>query len=326
MPRKHKPRSGSLQFWPRKRARRIYPSLSKYPEVDEVKPLAFFGYKAGMTQVEIKDTKKGSPTHGQNIIEAVTVLETPPLFVLGVRAYKKNNRLNCLYEVYPEKEKIPKRFRMDISQENKFENLEKNVEENKVDDLRLILASQPHTIGNGKKTPEKFEIAIGGKLNEKIEFVKEKLGKEIDINEIFGEGEYVDVIGITKGKGFSGVVKRHGVKVRGRKDEKHHRHVGVIGTEGVGRVRYTVPQPGQLGFQRRCEYNKRIYKIGNNPEEVNPEGGFTNFGLIKNKYVILKGSIPGPKKRPVFLRKPMREKNIYPVKLNNIIKRSQQGK
>jgi large subunit ribosomal protein L3 len=63
---------------------------------------------------------------------------------------------------------------------------------------------------------------------------------------------------------------------------------------------------GQTGFDQRTECNKRIFKIGTNPEEINPVGGFTNFGLVRNDYVLIKGSVPGPSKRLIRLREPTR--------------------
>ncbi|HDI02678.1 MAG TPA: 50S ribosomal protein L3 [Candidatus Aenigmarchaeota archaeon] len=319
MPRTHKPRAGSLQFCPRKRAKRIYPNIRSYPKVDEVKPLAFAGYKAGMTRVFFVDNKKDSPTYGQTVSHAVTVLETTPLFVLGYRAYANKRALT---EVYAEE--IPK----DIK---KYLKAPKGVKKSKTKDvenfkeIRLIVCTQPRKSGLGKKTPEVFELPLGGKPEEQKKFAMEKLGKELKVEEVFKEGEFVDVIAVTKGKGYQGVVKRYGVKIRGRKDEQHHRQIGVIGTEGVAHVLYTIPQPGQHGFHRRTEFNKQIYKIGTNPEEVNPKGGFVNYGIVKTSYVLLKGSVPGPKKRLIFMRAPMRaHKKGYPVEIQKIDLESQQ--
>lgn len=324
MPEKKKPRDGSLQFWPRKRARSIYPSISNYPKSSENKPLAFMGYKAGMTRVEMKETHKGSPTQGQIIPVPVTVIEIPPLFILGARAYSYyENSFKTLYDIYAPKDQIPKKYRkLNINYNKKLDDVK--IEE--LDEIRLLAASQPDKTGIGKKNSEKFEIGIGGNVEKQFEFLKENLGKEIRIGDVFEEGDYVDVIGITKGKGFQGVVKRYGVKVRGRKDEQHHRQIGVIGTEGEGRVKYTVPQPGQMGFHRRCEYNKRILKVGTDSEKINPNGDFKRYGTVKNDYVILKGSVPGNKKRPIFLRKSIRKhKKKYPIELKEIKKESQQG-
>ncbi|MCD6367940.1 MAG: 50S ribosomal protein L3 [Candidatus Aenigmarchaeota archaeon] len=315
MPKKHKPRAGSLQYWPRKRARRIYPSIKNYPEVKEPKPLAFAAYKAGMTRVFFVDNKKGSPTYGETVSHAVTVLDAPPLFVLGIRFYSNGIPSGEIYA-----DNIPK----DIKKYVKVSKNKKEPEE--YDDLRLIVSTQPRKSGLGKKKPEILEIGMGGTLEEKLNKSKELLGKELRISDVFSEGEFVDVLGVTKGKGFQGVVKRYGVKIRGRKDEEHHRQIGVMGAEGVARVLYSVPQPGQMGFHRRTELNKQIYKIGDKPEEVNPNGGFVNYGIVKGDYILIKGSLPGPKKRLIVLRSSIRaRKKGYPIQVEDIDLSSQQG-
>lgn len=313
MPKKHKPRAGSLQYWPRKRARRIYPSVKNYPDSNEPKPLAFAGYKAGMTKILFTDNRRGSPTQGQTVSHAVTVLETPPMLVLGIRFYSNGTPTGEIY-----KKDLPKDLRkyLKISKKSK--------EPKNYNEIRLIACTQPKRSGLGKEKPEVFEISMGGNLEEKTKKAKELLGKELKIDDIFKEGDFVDAIGVTKGKGFQGVVKRYGVKLRGRKDEQHHRQIGVIGAEGVARVLYSIPQPGQLGFHRRTEFNKQIYKIGRNPKEVTPDGGFVNYGLIKGGYVLLKGSVPGPKKRLIVLRAPMRPHRKISVEIKSVDKSSQQ--
>ena len=83
MAKSHKPLSGSRAYWPRKRAKRIYPRIKSFrKDIKEVKPLVFAGYKAGMAQVVITDTRKESPTSGQEIMRPVTILDCPPLLSL----------------------------------------------------------------------------------------------------------------------------------------------------------------------------------------------------------------------------------------------------
>ncbi|MCK4902826.1 MAG: 50S ribosomal protein L3, partial [Thermoplasmatales archaeon] len=68
----------------------------------------------------------------------------------------------------------------------------------------------------------------------------------------------------------------------------------------------TVPQAGQMGYHQRTEYNKRVLKVGENGEEITPAGGFLHYGIIKNSYILLHGSIPGPTKRLISLRDAVR--------------------
>ena len=64
---------------------------------------------------------------------------------------------------------------------------------------------------------------------------------------------------------------------------------------------------GQMGYQQRTEFNKRILKISENPEEINPDGGFLHYGLVRGKYALIKGSIPGPTKRLIRIRPAIRQ-------------------
>ncbi len=64
---------------------------------------------------------------------------------------------------------------------------------------------------------------------------------------------------------------------------------------------------GQMGYHQRTEYNKHILKIGDKEDNINPKSGFKHYGIIKNNYIILKGSIAGPSKRLIrfnYLTKP----------------------
>ena len=63
-----------------------------------------------------------------------------------------------------------------------------------------------------------------------------------------------------------------------------------------------------MGYHNRTEYNKKILKIGTEKEikNVNPKAGFDNYGIIKNEFVIIAGSVAGPAKRAINLREPIR--------------------
>ena len=71
---------------------------------------------------------------------------------------------------------------------------------------------------------------------------------------------------------------------------------------------WTVAMAGQMGYHKRTEFNKKILKIGDVSEvdAVNPDGGFVKYGLVKNGYFMVKGSVPGPSKRLIVLRKATR--------------------
>jgi large subunit ribosomal protein L3 len=305
MPDIKAPRKGSLAFYPRKRARRIYPTIRSYPNVDKTKLLAFAGYKVGMRTLIAIDQDKNSPTFGQEVAIPVTILETPPLFIAGIRFYQKTTSgLKTLTEVWAKN--LPKDLerKIKIKPKKEIEDLEKFL--NKTDEVRVIAVTLPKRAGIRKKKPEVLEIPLGGKnTKEKFEFAKNLLGKEVSIEDVFSVGELVDVIAITKGKGTQGPVKRFGVKIQVRKAKKKRRHVGALGSQVPRKVLWTVPMPGQMGFQRRTEYNKRILMIANG-DKLNLKSGYKHYGILKEKGVVLHGSVPGSKKRLVILRAAIR--------------------
>src|SRR5512137_32973 len=89
-----------MAFYPKKRAKRIYPRIKSWPAVKDAKPLGFAGYKAGMTHVMVVDGNPNSKTKGQQISRPVTILECPPVSVLGFRCYTGRN---CSFDVFSEK-------------------------------------------------------------------------------------------------------------------------------------------------------------------------------------------------------------------------------
>jgi large subunit ribosomal protein L3 len=149
----------------------------------------------------------------------------------------------------------------------------------------------------------------GGPIEGRLALAESLLGKEIGIANIIQSGAYADITAVTTGKGTQGPVKRWGIKLRKRKHSRggKKRHVGNLGPWNPHHVRWQVPQTGQMGYQQRTEFNKRILKIGQNGEEITPAGGFINYGLVKNPYVLIKGSIPGPVKRLVRIRPAVRQ-------------------
>ena len=337
--RKHSaPRRGSLGLRPRKRASRIVPRIRSWPKVASDKPLllAFAGYKAGMTHIFMIDDHPHTMTSGTEIFVPVTVVETPPLYIAAVRAYAydPNRGLYTFTEAWkqPPKElelerRVPRIKAGDP--EKKLKLIEENLEN--IYDIRVIAVTQPKLVGGlSKKAPDILEVKIGGGkgVEDWFSYAAKILGNTVHVRDVFTEGQFVDVIGVTKGKGFQGVVKRFGVKElpRWRKHRKGSRKIGSR-SPAYGAVSST-PQAGQMGFHRRTEYNKRILKIGDNGLEVTPKGGFINYGIVRSSYVLLQGSIMGPKKRLVVLRHPIRPPTWIPEaapKITYISLESKQG-
>jgi large subunit ribosomal protein L3 len=141
--------------------------------------------------------------------------------------------------------------------------------------------------GNRKeKNINKAQIGHFKKLSLKPSMVKEfrlkeessaKTGQIIDISS-FAENEIVDVVGISKGKGFQGVVKRHGFaggnKSHGNKDQL--RMPGSIGSMGQARVFKGVRMGGRMGYDQVTVKNLKIVKID-----------------LENKLIYIAGAVPG---------------------------------
>jgi len=305
--KEHTPRRGTLAYWPRKRAARIYPQLSVYPTSDKARLLDFAGYKAAMAHAIVIDGRKGSKTFGQELSIPATIIDCPPLRVVGLRLYANTAKgMAASGDIWAKD--LPKDLARKVKakpNEQKISELEKNI--GNVSKVRLVVSTQPRMSAFGKKTPEIFEMDVGGSnAKEKFDFAKQLLGKEIKAGDVVKDGELVDVVAITKGKGMAGVVKRFGIKIQDRHAKKKRRHIGTLGPQTPRKVRWTVPMAGQLGFQRRTELNKRVLKVGEKGEEISPKAGFKRYGKIKSNYIVLEGSIPGPKKRLVRMRAPIR--------------------
>lgn len=333
--KKHAPRRGSLAYSPRKRAKRLMAKIRHWPKVEAETPrlLGFVGYKAGMTHLFAVEDRESSPNYGKEVIRPATVLETPPLIIGAIRAYTRTPYgLQTLTEAWMEKP--PEELRQVLTlpeNSNTEENLAK-IEENldKVAKLRAIAITQPKQASIPKKKPETMEIEIsGGTIPKQLEYAKKILGKPIPPTEMFKEGQHIDVLAVTTGRGFQGPVKRWGVRILQHKSRKTKRGVATLGPWKPSRVMFGVPRAGQMGFHQRTEHNKRILKMGTDGKEITPKGGFVNYGEIHGPYIILDGSVPGPEKRPIKLRYPSRlPKSIPegPPQITYISRESPQGK
>jgi large subunit ribosomal protein L3 len=309
--KKHAPKRGSLSYLPRGRASRPIGRIRFWPEVEEGPiPLGFAGYKAGTTHVYIVEDKPRSPNFGKEIAYLTTVINTPPMLVCSIRAYTKGvDGLRTFAECWAGN--LPKDFERlkGVPRQNNPEEKLGMIEENldKILEFRLLMATQPRLANVPKKKPDIMEIKIGGgTIKEQFEYARNVLGKTLSVEDVFKEGQFVDVIAVSKGKGWQGVVKRWGVRILQDKSNKTKRGIGTLGAWGPGRILYTVPRAGQMGYHQRTEFNKRILRIGKDGKEITPEGDFLHYGPVKNSYILLAGSVPGPAKRLIRLRYPAR--------------------
>jgi large subunit ribosomal protein L3 len=298
MPTRKSPRKGSLQFWPRKRANKFLPRVNW----DYIKPTSkgikgFIGYKVGMTSTIVKDNTPDSMTKNKKIAVPVTIIECPPMKIFSVRFYKNGKVLS---------ETLSENFEKELKRKVKLPKKKgKNIESFKdYDDVRIIAYSLIKKT-NLKDNPDLAEFGMTGNIDDKINFVKEHLGKEIPISQIFEEGQLVDLRGLTKGKGFQGPVKRFGITLRSHKAEKGIRKVGSIGPWHPARVTFRVPMAGQLGMFTRVAYNKKIIGLGK-PEDKTELKNIKNYGDVKTDYVLVHGSVQGPAKRQLMLTSSLR--------------------
>ena len=120
--------------------------------------------------------------------------------------------------------------------------------ESNLTEIRLIVASQPEKISAvSSKTPEIMEMGMtGGDNAAQLEWASEKLGEELTIEDVFTSGSDIDVIGVTKGYGNQGVVRRFGVKLLSHKNSKRRRQIGNKADFGTGYVRKPNRQAGLL--------------------------------------------------------------------------------
>ena len=316
MPRVRSPKRGSLSYSPRVRARNAKGRVGYWPKLEGEPQLAgFAGYKAGMTHLFYIEDRQRVPEFGQEVKTAATILDTPPMLVVAIRAYKKTqDGLQAITEAWMQNQPrdLHRRitFATDPQPQAKLDLIAEKID--RVVEIRVVAATQPRLSSLSQKTPDLFEIPVsGGSIEAQLEYAKGLLGNTVTVKDVFGPSEGIDIIGVTKGKGFQGPVKRWGIRILARKARKSRRAVASIGPWVPRRVMPQVPRAGQMGFHNRTEFNKRILLMNGDTERVNPKAGFKNYGFVKGDYLLLKGSIAGSAKRLIKLRKTVRDTD-YP--------------
>jgi len=339
-----RPRHGSLGFLPRKRTKNHFGKIKSFPKDDESKPphlTAFMSYKAGMTHIVRDVDRPGSKLHKKEVAEAVSVLETPPMVVVGFVGYVETPRgLRALTSVWAGhlSEECKRRFyktwhsskqKAFTKYQKKWSDASKGSEAPMAAEIarakkycqviRAICHTQMSKVKVGQKKAHIKEIQInGGSVEKKVDFVTGLFEQEVKVADVFSQDEMIDVIGATKGHGFHGVVTRWGVTRLVRKSHRGLRKVACIGSWHPARVQFQVPRAGQRGYHHRTEINKKIYRIGKSTKEdpnsamteadltekgITPMGGFSHYGMVTQDWVMLKGGVMGPRKRVITLRK-----------------------
>ncbi|MDG6928231.1 MAG: 50S ribosomal protein L3 [Nitrososphaerota archaeon] len=284
-----------MAFYPRVRTSHIMPRIRYVSQDSNLGLAAAVGLKAGMGHALIVDDRSGSPNFGKPLFVSYTVVAIPQIKVVDAKIYK---------EIDGYLKNTGK-----LGQDSDIKG---------ADEIRAIAQIVPKDSGFSQKKPFEIEIPITGKNNEeKAEFIKKYIGQSFDQNEVLSKWSYVDIVGITKGRGFQGPVKRFGIKRKQHKSRKSVRAVGTIGPWHPASVMYTVPRAGQMGYHRRTIYNLRIMGISKEP------GIQLTTKTVKGNYLLLKGTVPGPVGRPVVIRKAVRIKSQ--AKMPSIINLSLNG-
>jgi len=321
--------------------------FKSYPKDDKSKAVhltGFIGYKAGMSHVVREVARQGHKLNKKEVIEPVTIIDTPPMVGVGIVGYIETPRgLRAFKTVWAEhiSDEAKRRFYKNWGKSKKlaFAKNQKKWTENKASQeaainkikkycqvVRLIAHTQMKLLPLKQKKAHIIELQVnGGSSADKVDFAKGLFEQQISVGSVFAKDDNTDCIGVTQGHGRKGVTSRWGTKKLPRKTHRGLRKVACIGAWHPSRVSYTVARGGQKGYHHRVEINKKIYRLGagykteggkvdmNNgsteadltEKSINPVGGFPHYGDVKNDFIMIKGSCMGVRKRPILLRKPL---------------------
>jgi large subunit ribosomal protein L3 len=201
-----------MGFGPRKRTASETPRFNSWPE-DDGQPgvQGFAGYKAGMTHVVLINDEPNSPREGMETTVPVTVVETPPMRAVALRAYEDTPYgLRPLTEVWTDEFHPELDRALDLPEDGSDgaeAQIEDALESGDLGDVRLITHTVPSELdGVPKKEPDVMETRVGGgSLADRVEHGLDLVedGGEHAMNDVFRAGEYADVAGVTTGKGTS---------------------------------------------------------------------------------------------------------------------------
>nr|XP_057905041.1 large ribosomal subunit protein uL3-like [Doryrhamphus excisus] len=281
----HAPRHGHLGFL-RKRSKKHRGRVRTWPKDDPSQPVhltAFLGYKAGMTHTLREVHRVGLKQSKREQVEAVTIIETPPLIVVGLVGYIDTVwGLRALKTIFAEhlSDECKRRFYKNWHKSSKKaftksckkwqdesgkKELDKDFARMKkyCSVIRVIVHSQMRLLPIKQKKAHIMEVQLnGGSISDKVDWARERLEQAVPVSSVFHQNDMIDIIGVTKGHGFKGVTSRWHTKKLPRKTHKGLRKVACIGAWHPARVGFTIARAGQKGYHHRTEINKKIYRIG----------------------------------------------------------------
>jgi len=314
-----------------------------------------------MTHVVREIERPGSKLHKKEAVESVTIVEAPPMVVVGVVGYVATpHGLRTLTTVWAThlSDDIKRRFYKNwySSKKKAFTKyakkasekpLEYEAEINRIKQycqvVRVLAHTQIRKLKLRQKVANLLEIQVnGGDIAAKVDFAKNLFEQEVDVTKVFGEGEVIDICAATRGHGYAGVVSRWGVTRLPRKTHRGLRKVACIGAWHPARVSVRVARAGQQGYHHRTEINKRILRIGKKGDTksastesdltekgITPVGGFPHYGQVNEDWLMVKGCVAGSRKRPITLRKSLvavtKRSHLEPINLKFIDTSSKYG-
>ena len=340
------PRQSSLAFLPKRRTKHHRGRVRHFPRDDPSKPVhltAFMGYKAGMTHVvKYQERREGKKVIKKDVVQSATVIETPPMKIVGMVGYVETPRgMRQLSTVWAQKldDDVKRRFYKNWTNAKK-KAFSKYADRYKEDEsskksinrdlerikkyctvVRVLAATQIRKLKFRQHKAHVMEIQLnGGSIADKVDFAHKHFEQEVSVGQVFDKDEMTDIIGVTRGKGTQGVIKRFRVSRLNRKTHRGLRKVACIGAWHPSAVKWTVARRGQLGYHSRTEINKKIYRVGAGDtrnahteadaveKDITPLGGFPHYGIVNHDFLLIKGGTMGSRKRVCVIRK-----SIFPT-------------
>ena len=222
------PRHGSLAYLPKRRTRHPRGRIRSFPRDDASKPIhltAFVGYKAGMTHVvKYQERREGKKTIKKDVVHSATVVECPPLKVIGFVGYVETPRgMRALASVWAQNmdDDVKRRFyknwmnskkkafskyvdRKYKSDKKSKDNVQRNIDRitKYATVVRVVCATQIRKLALRQHKAHIMEIQVnGGTVKDKVQYANSQLEQEIRVGSVFEQSECIDVIGVSKGKG-----------------------------------------------------------------------------------------------------------------------------
>jgi len=263
--------------------------------------------------------------HKKEVVQAVTILECPPMFIAGIVGYvatpKGLRTLTTVWAQHLNQQFLRRLYKNWYRAKHKaftrysklYADREKSIDRELLrikkycSVVRVIAHTDIKKIRLTQRKAHVMEIQVnGGTVTEKVDWAYNLLEKVVPVSGVFQPNQMIDVMGSTKGKGNCGVIKRFGVTRLPRKTHRGLRKVACVGAWHPAKINIYVARAGQHGYHHRTERNKKIFLMGKGDNKANattefdltdktitPLGGFVNYGHVREDFLMVKGSVPG---------------------------------